>query len=275
MKTFEQLFEQRNPNHVFLIQRMRDAMNLNEVHFSDISSANLRLFKEYMEKEVTANSLSTYFAIIKATISEMANDGLIDNAKCTSVLKVRKTPSEHCCLTDEELIMFDEYEPRSTTESDAKILFMRGAFSGARSRDCKVMTEQNVIDGQLSYVSHKTKTGVTQPLHKRLMKYLTQQPSKTHSRSSINYAIQSICRELGLTYPVTLSRDGKLVTKPKYEWITMHASRRTYVTSLVTHGVPVTVVSKLAGHSNTTMTDHYVCSNSIPLPNEAMAFFNS
>ena len=250
-------------------------MNLEEVTFDEINSTNLRAFKNYMEKMVTSNSLKVYMAVISATIREMVNDGLISNAHCVDVLKTKTTPSQHCCLTEEELIKFDEYVPRSVTENDAKILFMRGAFSGARSCDCKAMSEENISEGSLSYVSKKTKTGVTQPVHRRLMKYLVQRPAKAHSRSSINSAIQAICRNLGFNYPVTLSRNGQMVTKPKYEWITMHSGRRSFVTSLVTHGVPVSVVSKLAGHSNTNMTDRYVCANSIPIPQEAMSFFNN
>lgn len=274
-KNFEQIFASRNPNYTFLIERMREALGVESVEFDDINAVSMRLFKEHMESLVSANSCATYFAVVKATISEMAGDGLINNPKCASVLKVRKTPVQNYCLTEEELAKLDEYEPRSTTEKDAKIIFMRGAYSGARSCDCKAMTEENIADGQLTYVSQKTKTGVSQPLHHRLRKYLSQQPSKAHSRAALNYSLQAMCRKLGFNEPVTLSRDGKQVTKPKYEWITMHCARRGYVTSLVSRNVPVGLVSKLAGHSDVRMTSRYICGNSIPLPKEAMEFFGS
>lgn len=272
--TFEDIFEQRNPNHAFLLQRMRDAIGKDEITFDDINATNLRLIRDFLGMDVTANSLATYMSVIKATVNELANDGFITNNSCTKVLRTKKTPSQNCCLTEEELIKFDEYTPRSETERDAKIIFMRGAFSGARGCDCRAMSEDNVIGDTLTYVSKKTKTGVTQPMHHRLAKYIEQQPSKQHSRASINYAIQAICRKLGFTEPVTLSRDGRMVTKPKYAWITMHSSRRSYVTTLVQHGVPITVVSKLAGHSSTNMTDRYVCGNTLKLPDTAMSFFN-
>ena len=268
------MFVERNPQYEHLLPRMRAALGVNEVSFSDINTSNLRIFREYMKGLVSSNSLSTYFAVLKATIHEMADDGLIQNERCISALKVRKTPSQHCCLTEEELIKFDEYVPRSSTESDVKILFMRGALSGARSCDCREMDIENIQDGTLTYVSKKTKTGVTQPLHRRLLKYLQMQPSKEHSRSTINYSIQSICRRLGFTEPVTLSRNGQMVTKPKYEWITMHDSRRSYVTALVERNVPISVVSKLAGHSSTNMTDKYVCSNALHIGADAMQFFD-
>lgn len=272
--SFEKMFEERNPNHAFLLSRMRCAFNVNEVKYGDINSANLRAFKEYMEGEVTANSLFTYMAVLKATIRECAFEGLIKNPHCIDVLKVKKTPSQHCCLTEEELMKFEAYKPRTQTEMDVKILFMRGALSGARSCDCSVMGEENMSDGMLTYVSKKTKVGVTQPIHYRLQKYLTMQPEKEHKRAVVNRVIQDICHRLRFTEPVTLSRNGRMVTKPKYKWMTMHASRRTFCTSLAVRGVPVETIAKLAGHTHSATTSkHYICIDKQNLGNAALAFF--
>ena len=274
--SFESYFKKRNPNYVFLISRMRAAMEVSKVTFDDITTTNLRAFKDYMEGEVSANSLNTYFAVLKATINEMVYDGLITNPHCIDVLKVKKTPSQHCCLTEEELIKFDEYKPRTQTEKDVKILFMRGAFSGARSCDCAVMSNDNASDGLLTYVSKKTKVGVTQPIHRRLQKYLNMQPRKTHARVVVNRIIQEICRRLGFTEPISLSRNGRIITKPKYEWITMHASRRSFCTSLAVRGVPVETIAKLAGHQNSSTTSKfYICMDTKQLGAEAMSFFNA
>lgn len=275
-KSFESLFKTRNPKYEFILSRMRCAMEVKEVTFNDINTVNLRLFKDYMEGEVTANSLSTYFAVLKATLNELANDGLIANPRCIDVLKVKKTPSQHCCLTEDELIKFDEYVPRTKTERDVKILFMRGALSGARSCDCSAMSMENVCDGTLTYVSKKTKVGVMQPIHHRLQKYLVMQPRKEHARKVVNEVIQSICKRLGFTEPVSLSRNGKMVTKPKYQWITQHASRRSYCTSLAVRGVPVETIAKLAGHTTSTTTSkHYICVDMKNIGSAAMSFFNA
>lgn len=271
---FEEMFKRRNPKHAFLLSRMRKAIGVDEITFNDINSVNLRSFKEYMECSVTANSLKVYSAVIAATIKEMHYDGLIQNAKCVDVLKVKCTPSQHCCLTEDELMKFEQYEPRTNTERDVKILFMRGALSGARSCDCAVMDINNVSDNLLTYVSKKTKIGVVQPVHNRLLKYLRMKPLKEHHRSVVNRIVQDICKRLGFDEPITLSRNGKMITKPKYEWISMHASRRTYATSLAVRGVPVETIAKLCGHSNSTTTSkHYICIDTKELGDAAMDFF--
>lgn len=274
--TFEGYFRARNPQHAFLLSRMQCAMDVKEVTFDDINTTNLRKFKDYMDGEVTANSLNSYFAILKATIRELVYEGKIANPHCIDVLKVKRTPSQHCCLTEEELIKFDEYKPRTQTEKDVKILFMRGALSGARSCDCAVMSTENASDGLLTYVSKKTKIGVTQPIHHRLQKYLAMQPRKEHKRMVVNRLIQEICRRLGFTEPVTLSRNGRMVTKPKCEWITMHDSRRSFCTSLAVRGVPVETIAKLAGHTQSSTTSRsYICMDTKRLDANAMSFFNA
>lgn len=274
MESFEKMFIQRNPEYEFLIVRMRCALNVTEVKFSDINSTNLRLFKEYMDGFVSNNSMKTYFAVMKATINEFVNDGLIENNRCLSVLKVKTTPSQHCCLTEEELLKFDEYIPKTSTENDVKILFMRGALSGARSCDCAAMSMNNVSNGMLTYVSKKTKIGVTQPVHNRLLKYLKVQPIKEHKRMVVNRIIQDICKRLGFDEPVTLSKNGKMVTKKKFQWMSMHCSRRTYATSLAVRGVPVEIIAKLCGHTTSDMTSkHYICIDTNNVNDAAMGFF--
>ena len=63
-------------------------------------------------------------------------------------------------------------------------------------------------------------------------------------------------------------------TKPKYEWITTHSARRSYVTALAVRGVSIEVIAKLAGHTSSQMTSkHYVCIDTKDIGNDARDFF--
>ena len=66
----------------------------------------------------------------------------------------------------------------------------------------------------------------------------------------------------------------KLIKGEKYKFITMHSSRRSYVSCLAANGVPISTISKLAGHGSTAMTDRYVCVDTHKLGEDAMQFFN-
>lgn len=272
--SFEQEWTRRNPNRPQILRFMREAIGTDEVQYSDLTLTNLERVRNLMLESLAQNSAQVYCAIIKSFLNVISEEVELPTLRFAKVLKVKTVPSQHCCLTEEELIKFDNYEPVSQNELDVKILFMRGAFSGARSSDCKMMNEKNVHDKMLTYVSKKTKIKVDQPIHVRLQKYLKMQPSRVIDPTNVNRIIQRICKKLGFDEEITLFINGKMKTKPKYEWITSHTARRSYITALAERGVPISVISKLAGHSSTDMTDRYICIDTKNLGNEALGFFN-
>ena len=272
--SFEQEFERRFPKRIPILRIMREAIGVNEVNYSDCTLTNLDNVRRLMLSRLAQNSAQVYCAIIKSFLNEVSEEVELPTLRFAKALRVKTVPSQHIALSEQELIMLDEYEPRTQNEADAKILFMRGAFTGARASDCRMMSEDNLHDDTLSYVSIKTKVAVEQPIHIRLIKYLQMQPSRERDTKSINRTIQSICKHIGFTEEITLFCNGKTQTKPKYKWVSSHTARRSYVSALALRGVPISIISKLAGHSSTEMTDKYVCFDIKHVGSEAMSFFN-
>ena len=155
--SFEFYFKHRNPQYAFLLTRMQCAMEVSEVTFDDINTTNLRKFKEYMDGEVSANSLKTYTAILKAAINECHNDGLIPNVKCLSALHVKSTPQQNIALTEDDIRKIEAYydrlytQPNHQAEKDVLTLFLIEVFCGARGVDVEQMSKENIREGQLSY----------------------------------------------------------------------------------------------------------------------------
>lgn len=278
--TFETIFKQRNPDYEFLLSRMQCAMGVNEVKFSDINSVNLRKFKEYMEGEVTNNSLCTYCAVIKATVSELASDGLIPSDKCLSVLKIKHEPQQNVCLTDDEIQKFADYYDRlmrcggRDIEKGVLTLFLIEIFSGARGCDVEKFTTENIKDGKLTYVSKKTHTLTVLPAHHRLESLIVNMPKREFSRMTKNRIIKNIAKICGIDQVVNIYYHGRQRSMPKYKYLGFHCARRSFVSSLIDRGVPISAVSKLAGHSNINMTQRYYVNQDISLDENAMAFFN-
>ena len=272
--SFEQEWMRRFPNRFVVLKYMREAINTDEVQYSDLTLYNLEKVRDLMLERLAQNSAQVYCSIIKAFLNDICEEVELPTMRYAKALKVKTIPSQHCCLTEEELVMFDEYKPRNQNEADVKILFMREAFTGARTSDCRLMSEDNIQNDTISYVSKKTKIMVEQPIHKRLEKYIHQHPSKNLDPTTVNRIIQRICRRLCIDEPVTLFIHGKMQTKPKYEFITSHSARRSFCTALAVRGVPLSVISKLAGHKSSSMTDRYICVNARKLDKDAMAFYN-
>lgn len=272
---FEQEFLTRYPDRKQILTYIHTALGISVVEWEHLTKVNLNTIAKYVRTKVSVNSAVTYMAILKSFLNRYSEEGIIPCRSFRQELTLRRVPSQHIALTMEEIIMFDNYEPKTQTERDVKILFMRGCLTGMRLSDAMLLTEDNIRGGILSYVSQKTRTEVHQPVQARLMKYIESKPRKEHQRSVVNRVIQSICKDLGLTDEVQLFVNGRLRKGAKYKFVSMHTSRRSYVSCLAANGVPIATISKLAGHGSTTMTDRYVCIDVANLGKEAMLFFNT
>lgn len=269
---FEEMFIRRNPNHAFLISRMRAAMQLSEVTFDDITSTNINLFHRYMEKEVAPNSLRTYLAVVKSFCNQLADDGLVRQINFKKVGRVKTVPSENVALTEEEIDRIEKYVPRTQSESDIKAQFLCECYCLARSSDINQMTDDNIRDGYITYVSQKTKIGTSVPIHKNFLKYFHQR-GKEYSRMQYNRVIKRICKRVGICENVKLYYHGAVRCVPKYQLVGSHTARRSGITSLALRGVPLSVIQKLANHADSQTTSRYVVVNTMNLEDNAMAYF--
>lgn len=274
-KSFVGAFIYKHPDRPQIVRMMCEALDRPTIAWEDLTKVNLATITEYVKSNVAPNSACTYLNIIKALLNEYSEEKVIPCKSLTGVLKGKHVPSQHIALTENELKAFDNYIPRSRTEKDVKVLFMKCVLTGSRCSDAKRMTNKNVSDGILSYVSQKTKTEVNQPVHKRLAKYLCTEQGETHDTSVVNRTLRRICKTLGMTEEVQLYVGGRLKRGQKWEFITMHTARRTFCTILAQKDVPVEVIRTLAGHSTSSMTDRYICLDGKRPGANAMAFFNS
>lgn len=270
---FEQEWTRVKPDYIHLLRFMREAIGVEAIEWDDITTLNLSRIRDYLCEKMASNSARTYLAVIKAFLARYADEGIIPCKNPAKELKAKKEPSQHVALTEEEVLMWDKYEPVNDCERDVKIIFMRGCLTGARSSDCKRLSMDNIRDGALVYVSQKTKTEVKQPVHHLLPKYLQEQPKKEHSQSAINKVISRVCRKLGMTEEISLFVGGKLKKGPKYEFISAHSSRRSFVTNMALRNVAVPVIGMLAGQKNVSTTMRYICVGYNNLEDKALAFF--
>ena len=278
-QTFEDFFRYKNPNYEFLLSRMRCAFDVKEVTFDDINTLNMIRFKKYMTDEVHNSSLKVYMAVIAATVNMLTADGLCQHIDFKPINRVKCEKSEHIALTEEEVNLFIGYYNRiknqKSIDRDILTLFLLEALTGARLSDVKKFDSSSISDGYLSYVSQKTHTLTRVPVHKMVPMLLERVPDKEYSRMTTNRKIKAIAKKLGINKPEKRMYRGVLKTRPRYELIASHTSRRTFISLLLDKGVPLATVSKLAGHSDTSMTLRYYCSDELQLNDAAMSFFNS
>lgn len=278
METFETLFKRRNPEYGFLLNRMRSALEVDEVTFSDINNVNMLRFKQYLTEDIHNSSLKTYMAVVAATIKAFAQDDLCRFVDFKSINRIKCEKSENIALTEDEVEKFANYYDRiknqNTVERDVLTLFLMECFTGARNSDCQAFDETSISDGFLTYVSKKTHTLTKVPVHRMLPLLIKRLPKKEYCRMTMCRKIKEVAKKLGIDKPERRMYRGELKTRPRYEYIATHTGRRTFVSILLDKGVPLATVSKMAGHQDVQMTLRYYTSDSLVLDESAMSFFN-
>jgi len=272
--TFENEFTRQNPGRVQLIRFMREAIGKKEVEWGDLTTLNLSKVCEYITGRCASNSACTYFAIIKAFLAKFKDEDLIPCKHPERILKAKKVPSQNVFLTEEEIDRIERYVPESTCERDVKAAFLIGCYLGARRSDVLQITRKNITENRIVYVSQKTKTEVSVPIHRNLMKYLLYKPEKERAVGVYTYVIQKICRECGIDEKVRIFYHGKMQERKKYEFVGSHTARRSFCTNLARRGVDIYTIAALAGHgTNVEMTQKYIVSDVENLSEKTMAFF--
>ena len=271
--SFEQEWTLQNNNRVQIIRFMREAIGVNEVQWSDLTTLNLTKVREYITGSFAGNTACTYLAIIKAFLARFADEGIIPCKNPAKELKAKRVPSEQVVLNAEEIRRIENYKPRSENEKNVKAQFLCEYYCLARSSDIQQLTTENIQGDFITYVSQKTHIATTVPLHKNFIKYFKQR-GKKFERASYNRIIKRICQNCGIDEPVKLFYHGKMQVRKKYELIGSHTARRSGATELAKRDVPIATISKLMNHKNTLITSRYIFADTRNLGKEAMSFFN-
>lgn len=273
-RTFVGAFLIKYPTGARVLDYMCEALGKEYVEWDDMTKVNLHVISEKINGSVSPNSAATYIHMIMATLNDFSEEGVLPLKSVKNAMKTKNVPSQHVALTMDEINRFEAYEPKSPRERDVKCLFMRACYTGARCSDVLRMNEGTIVGGYISYVSKKTKIEVMQPLHQKLRKYLEYDIRGEYNARQINDTIKSICKTIGIREKVSLFYEGKLQNGEKWQFCSMHTARRSFCTVLAQLGVSVETIRTMAGHTNTAMTDRYICLDGRKPGKDAMHFFN-
>lgn len=238
-----------------------------EVQAEEVTNLWLFRFKDYLiERGIAANSRAKYMSVLQSIIQRAINRGYecpCELGKIKGEMTVQGEASESVYVTHSELVRLWEYPPTTDVERFARAAFLIGCYTGARISDVITISESNINGTELLFNSKKTHSTSRVPLHPYVMELLPYLKGSLYDEDSIRVVvgreIKKICKAIGMTDKVTLYRRGQYMTVPKWQVISCHTSRKTFVTLLYLDGWKLAQISKMAGHSNTAMTEKYLC----------------
>ena len=252
-----------------------------DFEWESISKANLAKFADYLCSTMAKNSARQYCAKLKA-VMELHSDTHDFPTGWRKLLSIKDDESQQIYLTEDEIKRLIVYHPRTETEAIVLQQFILGCLTGARHSDYSRFTTANVQSATtLVYVSQKTHIKAELPLSPIAKGILfggvgdfVGAYKKKVSDHTFNDTIRDICKRSDITQEIQLYRHGKFWIGEKYKAVSSHTSRRSFCTNLYLRCRDLYLVSKLAGHSDTKMTERYICCATEALTQQALDYFN-
>ncbi len=150
-------------------------------------------------------------------------------------------------------------------------VFLFCCYTGLRFSDVKKLRKSDVYDDAVHTVTLKTAKRITIELNKKsreiyqraLVEYaddLLLFPGLVVE--SYNLSLQRIAKRAGINQPTSITyyigEQRHDETHPKYELLTSHAGRRTFVVNCLLKGIPPLVIIKWTGHKDLSALNPYI-----------------
>ena len=252
------------------IKKYLSLSGLEERELDEITAADLVRLSEVIKHNLAQSSAHTLFAVISAGLKRY--NIAIDTS---TIFHIRNIKSTKIFLDETEIAQLESLPTTSGAEDFTKTLFLVCAKTGARISDALRFGAINIHAGTLSYVSQKTSTQTAVPISnstQELLMHLAQLPHH-YTLAHYNNLLRSLACNAGIDSEVQIYSAGKTKTGPKWKFVTSHTARRSFATNLYLRGCDIYDISKMMGHSSTTMTNGYIVTPMRSLSPSVLGFF--
>lgn len=227
-----------------------------------------KLLLFYMnEMGLLNNTIGKYISTLK-TFLNWATERGYNSKHDFKRFKAFKEDADIVFLEYEELMrLFNmnlEEKPRLERVRDA---FCLGCFTGLRFSDIKQLKPEDIKKDIIIIKSYKTKETLRIPLNQFALsiieKYI-KEPKFLHviSNQKMNDYIKELCELAEITEAITLTKFRGVerieTTKPKYQLVSTHTARRTFVTLSLEQGMRPEIVMQITGHKSYKVFKKYI-----------------
>lgn len=236
-------------------------------------SINLDFFEKlrdycFGEKTTSSNYFAKIISVIK-TYMNWAFDKEYHNNINFKKFKATENEIEVIYLTMDELMKLYNFEFDTIRLNHVKDTYCFGCLTGLRFSDIEQLRASNIFDDHIKINIQKTKTidhkvPLNQYSKNILEKYKNtiNEPLPVISNQKFNKYLKECCKIVEIDKPTTITRyyGQKRIDKtlPKYQLISSHTARKTFVTNSLVLGMNQMVVRNITGHKNETSFRRYV-----------------
>lgn len=231
---------------------------------SDIDESTLQAFINYLHRSGCRNTTAKkHFAIIRWVLRWTDGKGWTAPSQWQYFCPKFKTIEQDIIyLTAPELKRLATVELQGKRYLEqVRDVFLFCCFSGLRYSDVQKLEKNDVKNGRIAVVTKKTSEHLTIELNavtRQILAKYEDTPTALALPVISNQKMNDYLKELGKlaridspvkrTYYVASSR--KETVEPKYNLLTSHCARRTFVVTALTMSIPSEVIMKWTGHSD-------------------------
>lgn len=204
------------------------------------------------------NTINKYIDGVKMYMNWSYRRGFHTEQKYQLTNKLGRFENEIIHLTEVELKRIENLDlTEDKPLQKYRDLFLFGCYTGQRFSDLNTVQLKEVYNHIWIKNQQKStgKTNVRIPLSPKAMALLNSYPDgfKIKHAQVYNRNIKEICKLAGIDTPTlkfVMKGNKKFEDwRPKYEYITSHTARKTFITLSLSRGMSVEAIKKISGHT--------------------------
>jgi site-specific recombinase XerD len=236
------------------------------LNFESIDSTFYEKFVQFLMNDcnLVNNSTGKYIKIMKSFMTYATDKGF-NKSYDFKKFKVLEDDADIIYLTEEQL--FKLYQLPNLPERLATVrdAFCLGCFTGLRFSDLSNLKLSNIKDGYIELKTIKTRDHLRIPLNNYAKAIIDKYEGKI-PRMISNQKMNDYLKELGqlaeINEEILLTKyKGTLkieTIEPKYNFLTTHTARRTFVTLSLEKGMRPEIVMSITGHKDYSTFKKYI-----------------
>jgi integrase len=218
------------------------------------------------EKEMLNNTAHKTIQFLKTFLIWANERGLTENTSYKS-FKAKSEQNEVIYLTNDELMILYNLKIEDKKLERVRDLFMFQCFTGVRYSDIENLSRADIQGSIWKLRTQKTRDIIEIPLnsyaHSILAKYSDwEKPLPIISNQKVNKYIKEVCELCGITTLVKIVKyqgnERKENTYKKFEVISSHSARRTFISLSLERGMKPDVIMSITGHKTYRMMQRYL-----------------
>lgn len=217
------------------------------------------------ELKLGAGTVNNQIKRLKVFLGYLTERGLYTDVSYKKFKTIRQTETDIVYLTQKELDALYDFDLSSNKRLEhVRDLLILACTTGLRHSDFSALQPENIKETYLVIRTKKTKDSLKIPLNRYSSAILSKYEGKPPglSQQKFNDYVKEVGQVCGIDDPTEMIKyiGTKRVEKtvPKYELLSSHTGRRTFITLSLEKGMRVETVMKISGHKDMKTLMRYV-----------------